>query len=266
MPSTAVNYRCEQRKSAPEAFPMFDIYVNQGKDIPFNRDWANRRCTMTGFYPEHIERMLNFKIRSDDVWVVTMPKCGTTWMQETAWLIYNDFDFEKAKSTPLMERSPFVEMSGFMPPRPNKPIDTFKDAEELKSPRLLKTHLPASFLPTDIWKKKSKMIYVSRNVKDAVVSFYHFASALGVFHGTKEEFVEAFMNDDLFYTPYWPHILEFYHMRNEPNIFYTSFERMKKDLKGVIKDLCIFLDKRIPSEEILDKAVDHLSFDSMKSE
>lgn len=155
-------------------------------------------------------------------------------------------------------------MSGFFPAPPNKP-NTYDLAESLKSPRLLKSHLPASLLPTDIWKKKAKIIYVARNVKDAVVSFYHFANGLGTFKGTKEEFVEAFINDDIFFIPYWPHILEFYHMRNEPNIFFTSYERMKMDLKGIIKELCVFLDKEIPSDEILNKAVEHLSFDSMKS-
>uniref|UniRef100_T1GHG5 Sulfotransferase domain-containing protein n=1 Tax=Megaselia scalaris TaxID=36166 RepID=T1GHG5_MEGSC len=109
MTSTEATYRIEERKPANGVIvPMVDVYVSQ-ENIPFNRDWSNRKCTMTAFFPSHIERTLNFKGRPDDVWVVTVPKCGTTWMQETAWLIYNDFDFETAKNTPLMDRSPFVE-------------------------------------------------------------------------------------------------------------------------------------------------------------
>lgn len=78
-------------------------------DIPLKKDWSNRKCTMSSYYKNYVDRMLDFKSREDDLWIVTMPKCGTTWMQETAWLVQHDFDFEGAKSTPLTERSPFVE-------------------------------------------------------------------------------------------------------------------------------------------------------------
>ncbi|KAL5274011.1 hypothetical protein ACFFRR_000645 [Megaselia abdita] len=215
---------------------------------------------MSSCYNKYFDRMINFKSKEDDLWIVTMPKCGTTWMQETAWLVQSDFDFDKAKSIPLTERSPFVELEGLyegMPP-------TFDAAENLQSPRLLKSHLPASLLPKELWQNRSKIIYVARNVKDAVVSFQPFLEALATFKGTKEQFIQAFMNDDLYYCPFWPHILEFWEMRHEKNVYFTSYERMKKDLKGVLKDLCEFVGKPIPSEEILNQAVDHLSFDSMK--
>lgn len=101
------------------------------------------------------------------------------------------------------------------------PKSTIEQANNTISPRVLKSHLPSNLLPTDLWKKKNKVIYVARNVKDAVVSF--------------------------------------------SNIFFTSYERMKQDLRGVIKDLCVFLDRTIPNDEILDAAIKHLSFDNMKS-
>ena len=48
-------------------------------------------------------------VRSSDVWVVTQPKCGTTWTQEMVWCIMNDLDFVKAKETILDERVKYFE-------------------------------------------------------------------------------------------------------------------------------------------------------------
>ena len=36
----------------------------------------------------HYVRLFTMKIRPDDVWIVTHPKCGTTWTHEMTRLIY----------------------------------------------------------------------------------------------------------------------------------------------------------------------------------
>ena len=51
----------------------------------------------------------SFEIYPDDVFIVTQPKCGTTWMQELAWLIANDLDLEGAKCNQFF-RVPFLEL------------------------------------------------------------------------------------------------------------------------------------------------------------
>ena len=56
------------------------------------------------------ERIRNFEVREDDIWIVTFPKSGTTWSQELIWQIVNDVDKEKGM-LPLFTRSPFLEMN-----------------------------------------------------------------------------------------------------------------------------------------------------------
>ena len=66
-----------------------------------NGVWMNQNILEDG--PE----IYNFELRPDDVWIVTYPKCGTTWTQELLWLIMNNVDFENANPY-VYERSPFL--------------------------------------------------------------------------------------------------------------------------------------------------------------
>lgn len=39
--------------------------------------------------------------------------------------------------------------------------------------RFIKTHLPFSLMPPSVMNKNAKIVYVARNPKDVVVSYYH---------------------------------------------------------------------------------------------
>lgn len=60
-------------------------------------------------YQEIAEWIKNFEVRSDDVWIITFPRSGTTWTQEMVWLLKNDLNFEKALKEYRGHRSPFLE-------------------------------------------------------------------------------------------------------------------------------------------------------------
>merc|ERR1719323_1343947 len=138
------------------------------------------------------------EVREDDIWVVTPPKCGTTWMQELVWLVANNMDFDRASTLPQVYRFPFLEMESL-----TYWNEENRHVESLPSPRFIKTHHPISMLPPDLL-NKAKVIYVGRNVKDICVSsFYHERPDTDF-----SKWAEAFKNGEVMVGNWFEHMRE----------------------------------------------------------
>ena len=77
------------------------------------------------------------EVRKDDVWVVTYPKCGTTWTQEILWNIVNGVQVERIKE-PLGERSPFINRPMIEDSPDRNPAEFFENIDKMPSPRVIK--------------------------------------------------------------------------------------------------------------------------------
>ncbi|XP_059218521.1 estrogen sulfotransferase Ste2-like [Stomoxys calcitrans] len=243
-----------------------DLVEYSPPEYPTNllqNDWSQRKLKCSPAEQQFYGKIYDLEVYRDDVWLVTLPKAGTTWMQELLWLVMNEFDFEKAKKEHLELRSPFLEFDYYIS---NDVTTCFQRVEQLKRPRLVKTHLSLPFLPHQVWHKKPKVIYVVRNLKDVIVSGYYHTRAIGMTSEdtTLDHFVIEMMEDNKSEEDFFPHIMEFYALRNQSWVFYTSFERMKSNLREVITDVCQFLNKTI-DEKTMAKMLKHLSFEEMKT-
>jgi len=137
--------------------------------------------------------------------------------------------------------------------------------DEMPSPRILKTHLPVQLLPDQVWTKKPKIIYVSRDVKDVAISNYHFWYSLDVKRKMDlNEYFDSFMNGTVPYAPYRESVQNYINMPNYENIIYITYEGMCADLDGMILNVAKFLGKDISIENRL-KLKEHLTFENMKS-
>jgi hypothetical protein len=58
---------------------------------------------------ENLEKIQKMEIYSDDIWLICMPKTGSTFLQEMIWLLENNLDFERAKSESIITRYPTLE-------------------------------------------------------------------------------------------------------------------------------------------------------------
>lgn len=87
---------------------FFDITAS-GTNIPLEGvNWSERWCSLP-ITAEDFKRLYEFQVKDNDIYVVTFPKCGTTWMQEIVWLLANNLDFDRAYTENLSNRSIFME-------------------------------------------------------------------------------------------------------------------------------------------------------------
>ncbi|XP_013109277.2 sulfotransferase 1 family member D1 [Stomoxys calcitrans] len=241
-------------------YPMKQ-YATNGCNVPLSKNWLDSWCSMPAHSQTVLKDLLNYNVRSDDIFVVTFMKSGTTWMQEAVWLLMNNLDFKQSNQLSITQRSPFLELQAISPYFPS-PMELSK---KLSSPRVLKSHMPPNLLPRKLWSSKGKIIYVARNCKDVVVSSYHFCKNVGTWIGNNfEDYAQDFMNDEVISCPYWSHLIDFWKMRHEPHICFVTYEEMKKDMRGVIVRLCEFLERPQLAPEDMEKLLEHLSFSNMK--
>ncbi|XP_076991052.1 sulfotransferase 1C4 [Tamandua tetradactyla] len=205
------------------------------------------------------DQIWNFQAKPDDLLISTYPKAGTTWTQEIVDLIQNEGDIEKSKRAPTHIRFPFIEW--IIPPLKSG----LEQANAMPSPRNLKTHLPFHLLPPSFLENKCKIIYVARNPKDNMVSYYHFQrmnKALPA-PGTWEEYFEAFLSGKVCWGSWHDHVKGWWEARVQHCILYLFYEDMKKNPKHEIQKIAEFIGKNL-DDEVLDKIAHHTSFDVMK--
>ena len=66
------------------------------------------------------------------------------------------------------------------------------------------------------------------------------------------------------YAPFIDHVLDFWNIREEPNILFLFYEDMKRNLDQVVKKANKFLGKNYTQQQI-DELCKHLSVDSMRA-
>ncbi|KAL4220600.1 Sulfotransferase 1C2 [Mactra antiquata] len=211
--------------------------------------------------PDILDAVKDFEIRNDDVIIATYPKAGTTWLQEITWLIMNDANFEEARQTQVYFRSPFLEFKDTVLNEVGIEL-----ANPMKSPRVIKSHLPVKLMPKQIHEKPCKIMVLFRNPKDLCVSYYHFyrsSSSFGKFTGTWDNFFEMFMEGQVDHGSWFDYTQSWWDIKDQDNVKIFFYEDMKEDLAREVEKMCQFLNKPL-SREIITKIANHCQFESMK--
>nr|AAH78536.1 MGC85375 protein [Xenopus laevis] len=206
------------------------------------------------------DTIYNFQAREDDILIATYPKSGTTWMQEIVDLILQEGDVQKSMRAPCFIKVPFIEM---IPPK-SMPSG-LELAKTMKSPRILKTHLPINLLPPSFWEKNAKVVYVARNAKDCMVSYYYFhkMNTFLLDPGTWDNFFSEFLSGDVPWGSWFDHVLGWWKAMDKHQILFIFYEDMIEDPMREIRKVMKFLGKDL-SDEALENVKYHSSFQAMK--
>ncbi|XP_075554058.1 sulfotransferase ssu-1-like [Dermacentor variabilis] len=170
-----------------------------------------------------LKEALTYKPKPDDVFVVSFPKSGSTWMQYIVYAIYHDGS-KPENLREFLQKSPLLEHQGL------------EAVENMPRPGAIKTHLPFNRIP---YSPQAKYIFVARNPYDCCVSFYHHTRALPAYRfadGSFEKFLSLFLEGKVDYGDYFDHLLSWYNHARDENVLLVTYEKLKADPStGVIK-------------------------------
>lgn len=208
------------------------------------------------FREENIRSAMEYKPRSDDVLIVTYPKCGTNWMQYIVCNILSRANLPVDIGEYTLN-SPFIDLTGA------------KVVEYPTRRGPILTHLPLHvFPPVD----KPKYIYVARNPYDCAVSFYYFILGMtpkSVTDVSFGRFVDGFISGKVLYGDYFDHLIPWYGHRGDANVLFVTYEELKADLRGQVLRIAEFLGEEHgkalrQDEELLMRILDACSVAHMK--
>ncbi|CAJ0956681.1 unnamed protein product [Ranitomeya imitator] len=224
---------------------------------PFAENWENVQC---------------FQARDGDLLIVTYPKSGTTWMSEILDLMQHNGDVTKTQRGAIYERVPFLEYAVPNMPTGTEILNVMESPRIIKTH--LPVHLlPRSFWEKNCkgrakyacagavaedqkrtsWKEDRRrrsgpetpirpdqqrdrpwIIYMARNPKDVLVSYYHFyyvwplcTQIRGLLKNTYTRSWKGKINIILIgFGPWSDHVKGWWKIRHQKDILYLFYEDM----------------------------------------
>ncbi|GFO29621.1 sulfotransferase family cytosolic 1b member 1 [Plakobranchus ocellatus] len=251
-------YECRQKSEKVTIYPSqsyfcFDITVPTSPTLCRTVSISNlltakhsMRCT---------KGVETCKTREDDVIVVAYPKSGTHWVWEMVRLLQAG-----TTDVPLVEKDDGM-IEDVVP----------ETLEALPSPRALNTHAHFELMPQDILKKKScKLIYVTRDPRDVMVSYFNHHRKLTQYYnysGQWKDYFPLFLSGKVDYESWFAYTQGWEQgMKDNPDlqVHVTSYEALHENTEEEIKKTAGFLGTSA-DKAFLREVMKKTDFESMRA-
>ncbi|KAG2303037.1 hypothetical protein Bca4012_061391 [Brassica carinata] len=220
------------------------------------------------YYPNTIQSILNFQkyfeARDTDIILASFPKSGTTWLKALAFAVVHRNKYAaNLVSHPLLSDNPhnlvrFLEADLYV--NNQRP-----DLKELSSPRLFATHMPFQTLHESLRDSPCKVVYVCRDIKDALVSRWHFIRKLVkkeylYSNYPVEEMVEKFIKGAYSFGPFQDQVLSYLKesLVNSNPLLFMRYEEMIEKPEAQVMRLADFLGCSFTEEEKKSGTVENI--------
>ncbi|KAM7306720.1 sulfotransferase 1C4 [Ixodes scapularis] len=224
---------------------------------PTYMDMEGFRLT-SSFSLELFQSALKYQPEDNDVFVVSFPKAGTTWLQQIGYLLFHE---GSPPSSPedFHSNGPFLELSGA------------NAAKGRMRGGFIKSHFPYNLMPQN---SSAKYIYICRNPKDTCVSLFYQTRRFPSYEfedGKFEDFFEVFLSGSTDFGDYFDHVLSWYERRHEPNVLLVHYEDAKSNLKDVVLKIAKFLGEEhyrllLQDQNMLERVLVYSGIDYMKED
>ena len=194
--------------------------------------------------------------RDDDIFIVSYPRSGTTWLQMIVYQLTSDGEMgfqHISEVVPFLERTPVWR----------------RDMDALPAPRRFKTHLGAEMIDT----RRGRFIYISRSPFDVAQSYFGLYAAykkhsgslehMGPAAGDFDAFVDRFVNGRVMYGSWRKHVEGWRMKAAQPNVLWLTYEEMAGDLSGAAERIAAFLNVEL-SALALERVKARCHFEFMK--
>jgi len=189
----------------------------------------------------------NFSPNEHDIYICSYPRSGTTWVQVIVYQLVRRRPLDFAHISDVI---PFLESA----------LQNGVDITGIPIPRIFKTHL--HFRHVAKW--PGKKVYVIRDGRDVLVSYFHFCETFLGYREPFDSFFNAFLEGRVQYGSWFRHVASWKRHALDQNILLLEYEDLRRDLDSSLRKLAAFLGLHLSLEQRAT-IIDGSRFELMKA-